>query len=61
MSRPRYVDSGICLYYRVDSRGSHCTMSYACPWGKSQFRQNGVKECKVNGVIGEGHKLGGKR
>jgi hypothetical protein len=57
MSRPKYVDSGICLYYR----SGHCTMAYACPWGKSQFRKDGVKECKVNGVIGDGHKLGGKR
>jgi hypothetical protein len=54
--RERFVDSGLCLYYR----GSHCTMSCPCPWGKSHINAHGKKECEIFGKIGEGHKLGTK-
>jgi hypothetical protein len=46
----------LCLYYRK----SHCTMKYPCPWGKSRI-EDGRKVCTLNGMIGEGHKLGGRK
>jgi len=47
-----------CHFYDQITNPLGCSNKVDCPWGKSHINASGKKECRINGVIGEGHRLG---